>query len=376
MSTLETQAGGDSGGTLSLEDVTVVCCDSHFGESLDDLLPYFSDENEAYKEIIEKTDNPEQDILSVTHSMPAYLQSEVPGKEIFNNLAPKAERMEELGIDYAIMDPGIGAALPTVNNTRFAVAIANAYNSWLIDKFETEPSDRFRANMTVAHHHPERAAEEIHRVADHDAIAGVQIPSTGAVPPLGHYRYDPIYEAAQEHDLPICLHGASVNTSHIFPLARIWHETYSEDHTMIHPFTQMWQLQSMMYQGVPERYPDLTFVFQESGVGWIGYWKWRMDDHYLELDHELPYVQKLPSEYIDDQFYFTTQPLGHTVKSPKHLAMAIEMAGPENILYASDFPHPDFDPPEELFNRIYSEFDNSVVRGMMGETAMDIWDIS
>ncbi|MEF8822280.1 MAG: amidohydrolase family protein, partial [Halovenus sp.] len=152
-------------------------------------------------------------------------------------------------------------------------------------------------------------------------------------------------------------------------------ETYAEDHAMVHPFTAMWNLTTMLFRGVPERFPDLKFVFQEAGIGWIPYTLWRLDDHYLELSDEIPALDRLPSEYVHEQFYFTTQPLGHTARNPEHLAMAIEMAGPDNLMYSSDLPHPDFDPPEELFDRINGHFDRETVAGIMGETACEVYDL-
>lgn len=91
----------------------------------------------------------------------------------------------------------------------------------------------------------------------------------------------------------------------------------------------------------------MEFVIQENGIGWIPYTAWRLDDHYLECLDEAPLLDRLPSECFEERFYFTTQPLGHTAKRPKHLAWAIEMAEPESIMYASDLGHPDFDPLRE-----------------------------
>jgi hypothetical protein len=131
-----------------------------------------------------------------------------------------------------------------------------------------------------------------------------------------------------------------------------------------------------LFNGVPESYPSLDFVFLEAGIGYVPYMTWRLDDHYLEAPDQVPGLRRLPSSYIEDQFYFTTQPLGHTANDPSHIAKAIEMAGPESIMYSADLPHADFDPPSELFDRINSHFDSDTVRGIMGETAVDIFGLT
>jgi hypothetical protein len=51
------------------------------------------------------------------------------------------------------------------------------------------------------------------------------------------------------------------------------------------------------------------------------------------------------------------------------------MIGADSIMYSSDLDHPDFDPPEELFDRVQGHFEDDTVRGMMGETAMDLFGI-
>jgi hypothetical protein len=137
----------------------------------------------------------------------------------------------------------------------------------------------------------------------------------------------------------------------------------------------MWNLTTLPFRGVPERYPDLTLVFQEAGIAWIPYLLWRLNDHYLQFGEELPYLDRLPSEYVREQCYFTTQPLGHTARDGSHLARVIDAIGPESILYSADLPHTDFDPPSELFDRIRGEFDDDTVAAMMGTTAADLYGV-
>lgn len=103
---------------------------------------------------------------------------------------------------------------------------------------------------------------------------------------------------------------------------------------------------------------------------------WRLDDHYMDMSHEVPALNKLPSEYISDQFFFTTQPVGMTARNNEHLAWMVDMIGPENVMYSADIPHPDFDPPNEVFDRIYQYFDADTVRGIMGENAGNVYDLA
>jgi hypothetical protein len=364
----------------SLDDVEVVVdTDAHVTESVADLMPYMEERHTGLKRIIEDAAHPEHDIYSVAHPMPPFIHTEafgdVYGDKPTGTVEAKKSEMAEFELDYSVLNPTINLALATVNNDHMAVALANAYNSWILDQFVAGNEEHIVTPIVAAPQAPDKAAEEIDDRADEDGVVGVTIPATGLVPPPGHRWFDPIYEAAQDNDLPVLFHSGSGATADIFPVVRKWAQTYAEDHAVVHPFSHMWNLTSMLFQGVPERFPELTFVFQEAGIAWIPYMTWRLDDHYLELSDEIPALTKLPSKYVEEQFYFSTQPLGHTARNPRHLALALEMAGPENIMYSSDLPHPDFDPPEELFDRIKGHFDAETVNAVMGGNAADVFGL-
>jgi predicted TIM-barrel fold metal-dependent hydrolase len=359
-----------SGGTVSTVDdlSTVVDADAHVIESLDDLLPYV--EHTGSKEILSHSSNEVMDVYSNQVPTPGFIDRSYD----IDDWQDKLDEMAEFNIDAALLGPTMSLNIASVNNAKLAGALAQGYNSWLLDEW-LDDAEPLYGSILVTHHRPERSAEEIDNRAHEDAMRGVYFPGTGCVPPAGHYRYEPIYEAAQRHGLPILSH-ASISAGHrAFPVQSRWNETYAEEHAIVHPFTQMWNITTLLFRGIPERYPDLEFVFQEAGLAWIPYLVWRLDDHYLQFSDELPYLEKLPSEYIRDQFYFTTQPLGHTADNGTHLAQICEMIGTDSILYSADLPHTDFDPPEELLQRIRGHFDAETVRGIMGETAADFFEL-
>jgi predicted TIM-barrel fold metal-dependent hydrolase len=355
---------------------TIVDADAHVTDDESDLLPYIEDRYSGVKEIISKGDRPaEQTVFQGSWPMPPFIYSELRlAKQPTRDATSKLDRMAEFGIDHAVLSPGLHLHLAAVANERWGVALANAYNSWLLDEWLDDHS-RLLGGCVAAPHDPRAAAEEIDRMAKEDDIVAVQLPGTGLNPAPGHSQYDPIYEAAENHGLPVVLHGSSAVTSFAFPVQRMLSQSYAEDHALVHPFTAMRNLTNLVLQGVPVKFPDLDIIIQEAGLGWIPYMLWRLDDHYFELSYETPLLEKPPSEYVGDNFYFTTQPLGHTRSNPEHIAQIIDMVGTDSILYASDLPHADFDPPRELFDRINPHFDEMDVRGMMGETSQEVFGI-
>lgn len=66
----------------------------------------------------------------------------------------------------------------------------------------------------------------------------------------------------------------------------------------------------------------------------------------MGLRSEVPWLKKLPSEYIREYFRSTTQPMEEP-PNPKFLLNIFEKIGQDNFfMYASDNPHWDFDAPD------------------------------
>ncbi len=376
-------ASAETGRSVALEDLTVVDADSHLKPEPEDLLPYM-DPDDGARHMIESAGHVHSEIFTATRasaSFPNDSDNVAAGVDPITDTGyepvGKSEYMDEFGLNYSVLTPAGGTAgggLATVNHDPTAVSYASAYNDWVLDNWLDE-DDRFRASALVAHQRPDLAAEEIDRRAGHDRIVGVQLPAAGLVPPAGHRSYGPIYDAAQDHGLPVLMHTHEGQGSLSFPVQRRWAETFSESHAFIFPAESMWHLISLVCNGVPERYPDLEWVLQEPGFEWLPWLMWRLDDHYLQNSDDFPILTKPPSEYIRDQIYITTQPLGHT-ENAQHMGWAMEMAGgSDTLMFSSDHPHPDFDPPNEVFVPARGHFDAPEVRGLMGETALEVFGI-
>ena len=86
----------------------------------------------------------------------------------------------------------------------YAAALCRAFNDFTLDRW-IGADERFYASISVSPTDPQQAAAEIHRLGDHARVLQVIMPA-GARMPYGNRYYHPIYEAAQEHGLPICVH--------------------------------------------------------------------------------------------------------------------------------------------------------------------------
>lgn len=82
-----------------------------------------------------------------------------------------------------------------------------------------------------------------------------------------------------------------------------------------------------------------------SGMGFPTY-LWMHPEGFARRDAALP-DRRLP-DYVRDHVRFTTQPMEQPIH-PEHLRPMLEMVGAQHmLLYASDYPHWDFDSPAQL----------------------------
>ena len=84
----------------------------------------------------------------------------------------------------------------------------------------------------------------------------------------------------------------------------------------------------------------------EGGFAWLPPLMWRLDRAWKQLRAEVPHLTRLPSEYIREHIWLTTQPMEEPPR-PEHFAELLEQLGMDDrMMFATDYPHWDFDAPD------------------------------
>ena len=91
----------------------------------------------------------------------------------------------------------------------------------------------------------------------------------------------------------------------------------------------------------------------------------RLDNEYPMRSSEAPNLRKPPSEYIKDTYY-TSQPMECTDMALLE-ATCKAMNAETQLLYASDWPHWDFDAPSSIFDLPF--LDEEAKKNIMGRNA-------
>ncbi|UVK48582.1 amidohydrolase (plasmid) [Mesorhizobium sp. AR07] len=318
---------------------SVIDCDIHPAVPGNDaLIPYM---DEYWQEQFISRAIGEMDLASYPPSVPLSCRpdwrqdGEKPGVSLDRC---REQALDKFNCEIAICNPLYGGQVAA--SGLMGAEVCTATNKWLAREWlDAEP--RLRGSIVVGSQLPERAAEEIHRCASDKRFVQVLL-LAGNEMLLGRSHFWPIYEAAQKHGLPVGIHAG---TMYRYPTASGgmgWPSTYLQDYASgTHIFAA--QLQSLIMEGVFAKFPDLTFVMIEAGIGWLPSFIWRITKYWRGTRGEVPWVKRSPAVEIRDRVRFTIQPFD-TSKDPVHVEKLIEHLGSEDmLLFSSDYPHWQFD---------------------------------
>ena len=85
----------------------------------------------------------------------------------------------------------------------------------------------------------------------------------------------------------------------------------------------------------------------QAGFAWAPPLAWRLDQAWKTLRSNVPHLKQLPSETMRHNIWWTTQPMEEP-EPREHLRDTIEWMGWDRLLFASDYPHWDFDDPAHV----------------------------
>jgi predicted TIM-barrel fold metal-dependent hydrolase len=243
----------------------------------------------------------------VGYSLPAppYRMPGLPGADGALDRARAA--LNAAGAGIAVLEPGIAPALSGLANVVLAAELARAANDWLVEEW-LDADERFRGSIVVASRDGVEAAAEVRRVAGDPRLAQIVL----AFPPalLGDRSLYPLFEAAQEADLPVSLQaGGAYIGSNAGPTPAGFPTTLAE-YRIDNSYGGIAHLVSVVLEGVFDRFPALRIVLSGFGIGWLPSVLWRLDRLYAEGSAgPAPKLGRPPEELVRDHVRFTTRDL-------------------------------------------------------------------
>jgi predicted TIM-barrel fold metal-dependent hydrolase len=337
----------------TLADLWIVDADVHVHESPSELAEYAAPPWDVALHEIAKIEERDLDLPGL--SPRAEFRIPWPGgsnrPQIVETATAMRAELDALHVNEAVLFPDHLLLLAMVRDPAFAVALARAYNDWLADRWlRHEPT--LRGAVVVPPHDPVAGAAEIRKHVGNPGYVCAYLPAAGLRTLYGNELYDPVYDAAQEAGLPLVIH--SVET--VFPVFPFQLEQFRSTlavHTLAHPLAMVANLVSMIETGVPVRFPGARIAFMEAGTAWVPWIANRLDKEYIERRREVPILQERPSHYMRE-FFYGTQPIEEPETRTDIVKLFELFDGENTALFASDWPHHDFDHTQFVFGLPFS----------------------
>lgn len=238
--------------------------------------------------------------------------------------------LNEANIAATVLFPTAGLSYGLICDPLWAAGLAQGYNNWLYDRFLRVDPRRVKGMALIPVQEPAEAVKELRRAVGELGMVGAVLPAVGLQRAYGAREFWPIYDAAQELEVPLAVHGAP---SYNLGLERF--QKLIEVRALTHPFSQMIQLTSLMFNGVFDAFPRLRVAFCEAGCGWAPFMRERLNLEYGGRTGQAPELKRLPSEHMaSGQLFF------HCELDEEGLATAVDTLGRDDVFFsASDYPH-------------------------------------
>jgi 2,3-dihydroxybenzoate decarboxylase len=219
-------------------------------------------------------------------------------------------------------------------NAEDATMVAQKLNDDLYAAVQKNP-DRFGGLATLAPIDPNAAANELERTVKQLGFKGALMLPHVRGEFIDVEKYRPIFRRATELGVPIYLHPTYPSPERLKQ-----YDGYPEMGAALWGYGAEAGLAAvrLICSGVFDENPNLTIILGHLGEA-LPFWMWRLDNRLLHPTHTTSplkdKLKRLPSEYIRDNFFFTTSGM----LSPAAFLCTQVAVSSDRILFAVDYPH-------------------------------------
>jgi aminocarboxymuconate-semialdehyde decarboxylase len=237
--------------------------------------------------------------------------------------------MDEVGIDVSI----VSLTCPSVfwGGREVSRDTARAINDWMAQAQRRWP-DRIRWFATLPWQHAGDAQAELERACGEGAV-GVLVLGNIAGAHLTDAAFAPVWEAIDRRGLPVLLHPTAPPGNRDQAL---------EAYNLIASIGFMWDttlaVTRVVMNGFLDRYQELKLIVAHAGAT-LPYLAGRLDICHERMPAcRVAIGDRKPSSYLRRLWYDS---IAYT---PDALELCLKVAGPDRVLFGSDYPHNIGDP--------------------------------
>jgi predicted TIM-barrel fold metal-dependent hydrolase len=273
--------------------------------------------------------------------------------------------MDAMGCDYQVIFPTSMLHLGMNPMEDIEIYLARAYCRWLAEVIM--PQDKRIIGLAyLPFNTPEECEKLVKQYADNPQIVGFTICAVRHKP-VHSNQYMRLYRMIEETGKPLIFHaGPHWDDPSFSQLNRFisMHALSFVHYNLIH-------MTNWVINALPERFPKLKTVWVESGLAWIPFLMQRLDHEVMMRQNEAPGLKRLPSEYMKEMYY-SSQPMERN--NLELLQATFKAINAETqLLYSSDWPHWDFDPPSSITTLPF--LSDQAKRNILGLNAAKVFNL-
>jgi uncharacterized protein len=243
-------------------------------------------------------------------------------------------------VEAAVVTPEHRVDPASVRDPYRAADFARATNDFVLDR-RLRRDERLWGSIVVATQLPERAAEEIRRLGGEPRFRQVMLDGNAIGRTFGHAVFRPIFDAAAECELPVVIRAPEPSTT-LAPYAAGGAVGLPLEQRTLVAQGLMTHLVSLIANGLFDRHSALRVVLWGGGISWVAPMMWRFEIDFKGVRREVPWVSRLPTEYLETNIRLVTHPLEQAPRGA--LASLTALAGGADLLvYGSGHGRSDAD---------------------------------
>jgi predicted TIM-barrel fold metal-dependent hydrolase len=251
--------------------------------------------------------------------------------------------MDAMSVDYSCLFPTGMLNIGLHPQKDMEADLCWAYNRWVTEKVLPEGGGRMYSMLTLPMSDPDEALRHVETFGHRKDVGGFMITTVRTLP-VHDNAYMKIYRAIEERGLVLSFHSAFNWSESVFRGCN----RFIAVHALGFSFYNILHCTNWVVNGLSERFPRLPVIWIESGLAWVPFLMQRLDHEYMMRPSECPLLKKKPSEYMRDMYY-SSQPM--EIQDHAAMEQTFRMMDAENhLLYASDYPHWDFDLPSTIYD--------------------------
>ena len=271
------------------------------------------------------------------------------------DIAARIRHMDRLKVDIQVLYPTIFLR-PYTSRPEVEVALCRSYNRWLVDIWK-KGNGRLRWVAVLPLLAMDKALAEA-RWAKENGACGIFIRGLEGERRLSDSYFFPLYEEASRLEMPICVHSATGN----FALHDFFERECGFNKFKL---AVVGAFHSILFDGIPERFPKLRFGFIEVSAQWVPY---ALHDLAKRLQRR---GKKLGSDVMrESRIYVACQ-------TDDDLDYILQYAGEDNLVIGSDYGHADNATEIEALRKIQNEGKVSpqVIRKILDDNARSLYGL-